>query len=110
MSDLSYPESVVVACPPETLYELVSDVTRMGEWSLICKARWWDRGEGPRAGAWFTGRNCGSSECPAPIVPGQRAPETGLGAAGRAACSAAAVMLRSIPPNTMPWNGEIDRQ
>ena len=32
---------------------------------------------------------------------------------GRASCpprSAAAVMLRSIPPNTAPWNGEMDRQ
>jgi polyketide cyclase/dehydrase/lipid transport protein len=57
MSDLSYAASVVVACPPETLYDLVSDVTRMGEWSPICKACWWDEGAGPRAGAWFTGRN-----------------------------------------------------
>jgi hypothetical protein len=32
-------------------------VTRMGEWSPICKACWWDEGEGPRVGAWFTGRN-----------------------------------------------------
>ena len=39
MSDLSYAESVVVACPPDTLCDLVSDVTRMGEWSPICKAR-----------------------------------------------------------------------
>ena len=28
----------------------------------------------------------------------------------RSACSAARVMLRAIPPNTMPWNGEMDRQ
>ncbi len=36
---------------------MVSDVTRMGEWSPICKACWWDNGEGPWPGAWFTGRN-----------------------------------------------------
>jgi len=36
---------------------MVSDVTRMGEWSPICKACWWDEGDGPRVGAWFTGRN-----------------------------------------------------
>jgi hypothetical protein len=28
----------------------------------------------------------------------------------RSACSAAAVMFRSMPPNTTPWNGEMDRQ
>src|SRR5580704_6067419 len=36
---------------------MVSDVTRMGEWSPVCKACWWDDGPGPSAGAWFTGRN-----------------------------------------------------
>src|SRR5580693_2874746 len=35
----------------------VSDVTRMGEWSPVCTARWWDDGLGPQPGAWFTGRN-----------------------------------------------------
>jgi hypothetical protein len=58
MSELSYRESILVACPPDRLYDLVSDVTRMGEWSPICQACWWDDdGGGPRAGAWFTGRN-----------------------------------------------------
>ena len=57
MSELSYAESVVVGCPPEALYDMVSDVTRMGKWSPICRACWWDEGGGPRAGAWFTGRN-----------------------------------------------------
>lgn len=36
---------------------MVSDVTRMGEWSPVCRACWWDEGAGPRVGAWFTGRN-----------------------------------------------------
>ena len=49
--------SVLVACPPEALYDLVSDVTRTGEWSPICEACWWDEGDGPRVGAHFTGRN-----------------------------------------------------
>jgi hypothetical protein len=39
------------------MYDLVSDVTRMGEWSPVCKTCWWDDGDGPRVGAWFTGRN-----------------------------------------------------
>ncbi len=57
MSELSYAASVVVGCPPEARYYMISDVTRMGEWSPICRACWWDEGGGPRAGAWFTGRN-----------------------------------------------------
>ncbi len=57
MSNLQYSESIVVARSPEALYDMVSDVTRMGEWSPICTACWWDDGDGPRAGAWFTGRN-----------------------------------------------------
>jgi Polyketide cyclase / dehydrase and lipid transport len=36
---------------------MVADVTRMGEWSPVCKACWWDEGAGPAVGAWFTGRN-----------------------------------------------------
>jgi hypothetical protein len=57
MSSLSYSESVVVARSPEDLYDMVSDVTRMGEWSPVCTACWWDDGQGARPGAWFTGRN-----------------------------------------------------
>jgi Polyketide cyclase / dehydrase and lipid transport len=57
MTNPSYSESIVIARSPEALYDMVSDVTRMGEWSPVCKACWWDEGEGPRQGAWFTGRN-----------------------------------------------------
>ena len=57
MTDLKISESIHVAVSPDDLYELVSDVSRMGEWSPICRACWWDEGEGPRVGAWFTGRN-----------------------------------------------------
>ena len=57
MTNLRYSESIVVARPPEALYDMVSDVTRMGERSPDCTACWWDEGDGPRPGAWFTGRN-----------------------------------------------------
>ena len=57
MTSLSYSESVMVARSPEDLYDMVSDVTRMGEWSPVCRACWWEDGQGPRPGAWFTGRN-----------------------------------------------------
>ena len=54
---LTHAESVVIARSPEDLYDMVSDVTRMGEWSPVCRKCWWDDGDGPRVGAWFTGRN-----------------------------------------------------
>ncbi len=57
MSSLSYSESIMVARSPEDLYDMVSDVTRMGEWSPVCTACWWDDGLGVSPGAWFTGRN-----------------------------------------------------
>ena len=57
MPELRHSASVFVACPPETLYEMVSDVTRTGEWSPVCRACWWDEGAGPTPGSWFTGRN-----------------------------------------------------
>jgi hypothetical protein len=57
METLRHSDSIVVARKPEELYELVADVTRMGEWSPVCKACWWDEGDGPRVGAHFTGRN-----------------------------------------------------
>lgn len=57
MPELRWSESVVVDRSPEDLYDMVADVTRMGAWSPTCVACWWDDGAGPRAGAWFTGRN-----------------------------------------------------
>ena len=57
MSELTHSESIVIARPPEDLYHMVSDVTRMGEWSPECRACWWDEGAGPSVGSWFTGRN-----------------------------------------------------
>jgi polyketide cyclase/dehydrase/lipid transport protein len=57
MDSLTHFDSVIVARSPDDLYAMVSDVTRMGDWSPVCKACWWDEGDGPRVGAWFTGRN-----------------------------------------------------
>jgi hypothetical protein len=51
-------ESITVLASAETLYDLVSDVTRTGEWSPICTSCWWDdQGSAGQPGAWFTGRN-----------------------------------------------------
>lgn len=57
MTQLKMSESISVAATPIELYALVSDVTRMGEWSPVCCACWWDQGAEPLVGAWFTGRN-----------------------------------------------------
>lgn len=53
----THAESIVVRAAPNELYALVSDVTRTGDWSPVCQECWWDEGDGPRVGAWFTGRN-----------------------------------------------------
>jgi hypothetical protein len=55
--DVHHEDSVVVARGSGELYDMVADVTRMGEWSPVCKACWWDEGSGPWVGGWFTGRN-----------------------------------------------------
>jgi hypothetical protein len=57
MDSLTHSGSIVVRSSPEALYDLVSDVTRTGEWSPVCTACWWDEGATARVGAWFTGRN-----------------------------------------------------
>ncbi len=47
-----------IAAPAETLYALVSDVTRMGEWSPEnVGGRWLDGATGPSVGARFRGSN-----------------------------------------------------
>jgi len=57
VSTLTHSDSVVVSVPPEALYALVSDVTRTGEWSPVCRACWWEEGRPGEVGSWFRGRN-----------------------------------------------------
>jgi uncharacterized protein YndB with AHSA1/START domain len=57
LSDLQVTRTIVVEAPPEQVYDIISDVTRIGELSPVCKAAWWDEGSGPQEGGWFTGRN-----------------------------------------------------
>ena len=50
--------SVHVDAPPEKVYELVTDVSRMGEWSPECRhCEWLDGATGPTVGARFKGSN-----------------------------------------------------
>ena len=54
----NHQESVTVDAPAEALYDLVSDITRTGEWSPVCTVcRWDDEAEAGQVGAWFTGHN-----------------------------------------------------
>ena len=49
---------MTVAAAPLQLYELVADVTRMGEWSPECRGGEWLHGAtGPAVGAEFLGHN-----------------------------------------------------
>ncbi len=49
---------MTVEASAETLSDLVSDVTRTGEWSPVWTSCWWDdASEAGQVGAWFTGRN-----------------------------------------------------
>lgn len=54
---MTHSESIVVAVSPDTLYNLVSDVTRVGEWSPERRESWWDEGSGPKVGDWFYRHN-----------------------------------------------------
>jgi uncharacterized protein YndB with AHSA1/START domain len=45
-----------IDAPPERVYALLADITRMGEWSPECvRCRWIGPPRGPRAGARFRG-------------------------------------------------------
>src|SRR4051794_7952068 len=50
-------ESIVIAAPPDAVYDLIADIPNMGRWSPVCKKTWWDEGATGKVGDWFTGRN-----------------------------------------------------
>ncbi len=62
--------TVIVAAPPEKVFDLVADITRMGEWSPECvRAEWVDGSDAPVAGARFHGYNeAGGFEWDVPCV------------------------------------------
>jgi hypothetical protein len=50
--------SVVIDAPAERIWDMVADVTRMGEWSPECfRCRWVGSKKGPEVGARFVGFN-----------------------------------------------------
>ena len=53
LSRYAHTETTTVIAPPEVVYDLVADVTRMGEWSPVCTGAVWDDDQQ----LWFTGSN-----------------------------------------------------
>jgi Polyketide cyclase / dehydrase and lipid transport len=50
--------AIEVSAPPERLWELIADVTRMGEWSPVCRrCEWIDGYAEAEVGARFIGHN-----------------------------------------------------
>jgi len=58
VSSYRHADSVSISKPPEAVYAIVSDVTRMGQLSPVCKSGVWDdESQAGKEGAWFTGHN-----------------------------------------------------
>ena len=50
--------SIEIAAPPDLVYDLIADVTRMGEWSPECyRCEWLDGASAATPGARFRGYN-----------------------------------------------------
>lgn len=57
-AELRHQESIDVAADAESLYEMLTDIGRTGEWSPVCISCWWeDTDQAGAVGAWFVGRN-----------------------------------------------------
>ena len=58
MSGYHLTATISIAAPPEKVWDTISDITRMGEFSPVCTGGEWDEGITEAAeGAWFTGHN-----------------------------------------------------
>jgi uncharacterized protein YndB with AHSA1/START domain len=58
MADTQVDVTRRIAAPASTVWQMVSDVTRMGEWSPETTAATWSKGaNGPTLGARFSGKN-----------------------------------------------------
>ncbi|MBV8951753.1 MAG: SRPBCC family protein [Actinobacteria bacterium] len=58
VSAYTHSDSITIDRPPEEVYAIVSDVTRVGELSPVCQSGSWDdAAQAGKPGAWFTGHN-----------------------------------------------------
>ncbi|MCM2430756.1 SRPBCC family protein [Streptomyces sp. RKAG337] len=55
--DFRFSRKAWIAATPPEVYELVSDVSMISAWSPNVSDVRYDDGDGPQAGAWFTGRS-----------------------------------------------------
>ncbi|MFE9997469.1 SRPBCC family protein [Streptomyces avermitilis] len=56
-ADYAFTRSAWVEATPAAVYDLISDVSRIGTWSPSADEAAYDDGAGPWTGAWFQGRN-----------------------------------------------------
>ena len=58
ISSYNHSEKIRINRPPADLYAIVSDVTRVGDLSPVCRSGTWDdAAQAGKTGAWFTGHN-----------------------------------------------------
>ncbi len=58
VSSYKHSEKIRIGRQPADLYEIVSDVTRVGDLSPVCRSGTWDDAtQAGKVGAWFTGHN-----------------------------------------------------
>jgi hypothetical protein len=58
VSHYQHADSITIDRPPADVYAIVSDVTRIGDLSPVCRSgRWDDPTRAGQEGAWFTGHN-----------------------------------------------------
>ncbi len=67
---IEFSASIEISAAPADVWALISDITRMGEWSPECvKAEWGEGSTGPAVGARYTGHNnAGGFEWSVPVV------------------------------------------
>jgi carbon monoxide dehydrogenase subunit G len=54
----NHSDSITINTPPDDVYVIVSDVSRIGELSPVCQSCVWDDpAQAGKEGAWFTGHN-----------------------------------------------------
>jgi uncharacterized protein YndB with AHSA1/START domain len=56
-SEFAFVRGTWVHASPATVYDLISDVSMIATWSPNATDVAYDDGDGPRVGAWFSGRN-----------------------------------------------------
>lgn len=58
VSGYRHSDSITIDRSPDAVYAIVSDVTRIGELSPVCRSGAWDdAAQAGKEGAWFTGHN-----------------------------------------------------